>query len=233
MAFQYRGPKFPYPDLSSVTADDGKRVYQTPGGPAPSVTTILSSIPNPELEAWRERIGQEEVDRITTEAARIGTFMHDMLEHYVCGTEYPETGDPLEKIAKQMFSCIKMLGFRGVSEVWGVEVALHFQDVYAGRTDLVAIYEKAPAIIDYKNSRFNKKAEYVEKYKLQLAGYSMAHEDMFGEPIHQGVLLIGIRPNPQYNKPPSLQKIVVQREEMDQYKAKWVNVLETYYSNAA
>ena len=229
MAFKLNLGKFTFPDLSSVTSDDGTRVYQTPDGPAKSVTTILSSLPNPELDAWRERVGHEEADRISKEATTIGSFMHNMLEHHVLGTKYPAEGHPLEAVAGRMFNPVRLMGLKDLVEVWGVEVALHVLNIYAGRTDLVGIYKNIPSIIDYKTSIYQKKPEHLEKYKCQLAAYSTAFQEMFGEPLHQGVLLIGIRPNDEFKVPPSIQRVIVDREEMDHYKQKWISILEQFY----
>ena len=62
-----------------------KRVYQTPDGETlPSVTTILSATKDmTELNKWRDRIGHEKAQQITTEAANRGTRMHAYLEQYI------------------------------------------------------------------------------------------------------------------------------------------------------
>src|ERR1700733_8467184 len=76
--------RYDYPKLEAFTHQSGWRVYETPSGlKVPSVTTILSTLPKDGLEAWRERIGHEEAQKITDEACRIGSTMHDMLEGYV------------------------------------------------------------------------------------------------------------------------------------------------------
>ena len=45
--------------LEQINEETGRR-YRTPGGNVyPSITTVLGSIKNKELEAWRERVGNE------------------------------------------------------------------------------------------------------------------------------------------------------------------------------
>ena len=191
--FKYRTDLI-YPELKSETLPNGKRTYWTPEGPATSVTTILSSLPHPELDAWKERVGEEEAARISKEATDIGTCMHDRLEAYVKDIEYVEKGIPEEAFSKKMFQAVKVMGLGKISEVWGVEVALYCHALYAGRTDLIGVYGGIPSIIDYKTSKFFKKDTYIRNYKLQTAAYAVAHDEMFGETgIRQGVLLIGMR----------------------------------------
>ena len=224
--------KIPYPPMESETAADGSRVYATPSGPCPSVTTILSTLPHPGLDEWRERVGEEEAARVSKEATDIGSSMHDMLEAYVRGVAYEQKGIPEEAIANKMFRAVRMMGLRKLQEVWGIEVALHYDDLYAGRTDLVGVYDGVLSIIDYKTAKYFRRDEWVEDYKLQTAAYAIAHENMFPDyKLDQSVLLIGTRPNPEYRVPPKCQIIVIEKEELEVYKDKWVDVVEGYYAS--
>lgn len=213
--------------MESVTAASGSRVYTTPSGQAPSVTTILSTLPHPGLDEWRERVGEEEAARISKEATDIGSAMHDMLEAYVRQEPFQPKGIPEEAIAKKMFSAVRMLGLRNLNEVWGIEVPLHYENLYAGRTDLVGVYNGIPSIIDYKTAKYFKKDEWLADYRYQLSAYSLAHQWMFGDPIDQGVLLIGTRPNPEYRVPPKCQIEIY--EDLTPYKKQWIEILVDYY----
>lgn len=234
--FKMNTDRFAYPDIRSHTAPDGQRVYYTDAGDATSVTTILSSLPHPELDAWKERVGEEEAERVSKEATTIGNYMHDQLEAHVKGEKYqiPKDVQPdLMKMAKQMFNYVKLFGLKKLDEVWGVEVALHYEDLYAGRTDLVGVYDGKPSIIDYKTSKFLKKDEFIYNYKLQLAAYSIAHEWMFPEvEFEQGVLLIGMRPNEKYNKPAQVQTVIIDQDELDEFRVRWCDVLTDFHSAA-
>ena len=223
----------PYPEMESHTADDGSRVYYTPSGSAPSVTTILSTLPHPGLDEWRERVGEEEAARVSKEATDIGSAMHDMLEAYVRDVPWEGELTPEAKTAKKMFAAVRMMGLRNLSEVWGIEVPLHYENLYAGRTDLVGVYNKHLSIIDYKTAKYFKKAEWIEDYKLQTAAYAVAHDWMF--PTHeitQAVLLLGTRPSgAPYNVPPKCQIVVIDAEELEAWKDRWVyDVLDGYYA---
>jgi genome maintenance exonuclease 1 len=229
--FKYR-EELIYPSLESITSPDGSRVYNTPYGPAPSVTTIISTLSNPGLDEWRERVGEEEAERVSQEARNIGTCMHNMLEAYVRDVPYQKVLTTEENIAKKMFTAVRMMGLRDLQEVWGIEVALHYESLYAGRTDLVGVYSGKRSIIDYKTAKYFKKADWITDYKIQTAAYAIAHDELFPKepPIEQCVLLIGTRPNPEYRIPPKCQREIIDFSEMDRYKDRWLEVLEEYHS---
>ena len=220
-----------YPQIDSHTAESGDRVYYTPAGDAPSVTTILGSLPNPGLDEWRERVGEEEAARVSKEATTIGTCMHDRLEAYVKDEPYQVSEAAAEEqIATKMFAAVRMLGLRRLSEVWGIEVALYYENLYAGRTDLVGVYDGLPSIIDYKTAKYFKKDEWIHEYYLQTAAYALAHDWLFpDEEIQQAVLLLGTRPSPQYRIPAKCQIVVVPRADLERYKDEWVEVLTGYH----
>ena len=76
-----------YHELKQIN-QQGKRVYQTPSGTTPSVTTILSKTKDMTgLKEWRKRVGEQEAHRISTESANIGTVMHRSLEKHVKGED--------------------------------------------------------------------------------------------------------------------------------------------------
>ncbi|RYZ83336.1 MAG: hypothetical protein EOP04_20165, partial [Proteobacteria bacterium] len=63
-------------DIEAETTAKG-RVYRTPAGLYyPSVTTVLSLNSKDSIKRWRKRVGEEEANRISTEAAGRGTRIH-------------------------------------------------------------------------------------------------------------------------------------------------------------
>ena len=76
--------RYDYTPLSRETID-GKRHYCLPNGKkVPSVTTILDKTKSQEsrdaLSNWKKRVGEQQAQQITTEAANRGTRMHTYLE---------------------------------------------------------------------------------------------------------------------------------------------------------
>jgi PD-(D/E)XK nuclease superfamily len=221
--------RYKYPKFKAVTYKTG-RLYLTPDGDeVPSVTTILSLLPKDGIKAWRERIGEEEADRITEEACRIGTTMHDRLEGYVSNYLQgrpdipPETDEDRE--AYEMSDNIRRFALPDLDEVWGIEEALYCTGLYAGRTDLIGVYLGKTSVIDYKSTRRWKKPEWLNSYKMQLAAYNFCHKAMFGEGLEQGVILLAVRP--PYTRP--LQRVLLTKDELEHWEEKWLDLLEKYH----
>ena len=61
----------------------GKRLYETPDGNFPSITTVLSSLSKASIQQWRNKVGAEEANRISTQASRRGTKTHKIIEDYL------------------------------------------------------------------------------------------------------------------------------------------------------
>ena len=65
--------------LEQINEETGRR-YRTPGGNVyPSITTVLGSIENKELDAWRERVGEEFANQTSRYAAGRGTRVHNKI----------------------------------------------------------------------------------------------------------------------------------------------------------
>ena len=70
-------------ELDTVNVD-GKRLYVTPDGEKyPSVTTVLSDYKKDAIVAWRKRVGNEQANKISTQASRRGTKVHKLCEDYL------------------------------------------------------------------------------------------------------------------------------------------------------
>ena len=213
--------KSPYDELSRVTKNH-KRHYETPDGrQVPSVTTVLSATKDmTHLHAWRKRIGAEKAQQITTESANIGTVMHRSLEKHVKGEDRTPGSNLIQQKAHKMANVIIDNGLNNVSEVWGSEVSLYYEELYAGTTDLVGVYKGEPAIMDFKQSRRLKKKEWVDDYYLQLVAYSEAHNNQYGTNIKNGRMFICTQAN-EYQS--------FEIENYDMWVGKWYGKLEEYY----
>ena len=57
---------------------DGLRLYKLPNEDwVPSITSVTSFYNREVFRKWRERVGNEEADRVTKEATRRGTDFHE------------------------------------------------------------------------------------------------------------------------------------------------------------
>ena len=185
--------RFSYPSLKRTTAKNGSREYVgTSGKPVPSVTTILSKTGDKStLIEWRKRVGDKEADRISNESARLGTTVHDALEKYTLGEDWQIKGSNLvRKLAQQMAEKVIVNGLSQVDEMWGVEVPIMNEGLYAGTMDGVGLYKGVPSIIDFKTARAMKKREWITDYFLQGSAYALAHNQTFGTEISQIVIMM-------------------------------------------
>lgn len=211
--------RFDYGQIGRTTKSDGSRAYDTPSGKLPSVTTVLSKTKDMTfLKEWKKRVGEEKAQKIVKRSTNLGTKMHKNLENYLLEGKQPE-GD-IFSIA--MTKKIIKNGFDKLDEVWGVEVALFAESLYAGTTDACGVYDGKEAIIDFKNSRSLRKEEWVSDYKLQVVAYQMAHNEMFGTDIKTGVIMLATQDG-------HYQQWVVEGEENEKCKQDWMKRLEEYY----
>ena len=164
--------KFYYP-TSTRKIIDGKRHYLVGDEKLPSVTSILKACESEEkkasLDAWRQRVGEDEATRITDNAASRGTLMHTVLEGHLLNRPVIDL-TPEGQLATKMAKQIVDQGLTGkLEELWAAECVLFYPDMYAGASDGVGIYEGKEAIIDFKQTNKPKRKEWIEDYFLQLA----------------------------------------------------------------
>ena len=185
--------KFTYP-RSTRSLINGSRHYSLDGSNLPSVTTILKVTQSEEnkaaIEAWKQRVGHKEANRIKNEASSRGSSMHSYLEQYLLGKFNLDLLEEEER-SKKMANEIIDNGLKNkLSEVWGAEATVYFPGKYAGTADCIGIYEGKESILDFKQSNKPKKEEYIEDYFLQVGAYSLAHNTVYNSKITQGVILI-------------------------------------------
>lgn len=182
----------PFVPLQDEMTDRG-RVYILPDqSRVLSVTTrIGAALPKDGLIAWREAVGDSEADKITRIAAARGTAVHELCERYVLNDEkYPPHAMPSNVF---LFKTIKPLIDANVSTVYAVEAPLYSTYLQtAGRVDLIAKWNKRPAIIDFKTSNKSKRKEDILGYFLQTTCYAMMFREMTGVNIDTIVIVIAV-----------------------------------------
>ena len=213
-----------FPSISRTNIN-GVRHYETPTGALPSVTSILSATSDKSgILAWREAIGAEKADAIVKKSTNIGTLMHDSLEKFLLGESMVPGSNPIRVQARTMAEIMVEQNLQGrLTEIFGLEANLYCEGLWSGCTDCVGIYDGQLSIVDFKNSRKEKKEEYIHDYKLQICAYALAYESLFGEPVNQGVILIVTQ---DFHH----QKFILNEEEMNRYKLEWLERVEQYYN---
>ena len=197
---------------------DGKRHYVTPdGNKYISITTLLSNLSKAGIQKWRERVGAEEANRISTKASRQGTGVHSICESYIKNEDGFLDGRMPNEV--EMFQSIESL-LDCIDDVHCVEGALYSDELkLAGRTDLIAEFDNQLAVIDYKTSRKIKTWEMCHSYFMQGAFYAMAYEERTGIPINNIVIIMAVE-----NEKPLLFKETKDRwiEPLNQVRHKYM-----------
>jgi genome maintenance exonuclease 1 len=226
-----------YAPLDRTTLE-GKRHYCLPdGSKVPSVTTILDRTkPAEQREAlanWKKRVGEQQAQTITTEAANRGTRMHAYLERYILSDDMkPLPGNPFAHPSWFMAAEVILQGLCNVDEYWGSEVPLYYSGLYAGTTDCVGIWKGRPAIMDFKQTNKPKRREWISDYFIQLAAYAQAHDHMHGTDIDTGVILMAAQPKLLEDNTyttPEYQEFVIEKEEFAHWKNEWNKRVDLYY----
>ena len=176
MKFKHEKIDIGYDDLDTTTTDSGRNYLTPDGHQYPSVTTVLSILNEDVIKAWRQRVGEEEANRISGKAANRGTRVHSIVEKYL---NNEDTTEFLPHIRQSLENLKPVLN--DVGTIFGLEVPLYSHHLgLAGRCDCIAQYNGVPSIIDFKTSRYIKKKEKISNYFAQGAAYSIMFEERTG-----------------------------------------------------
>ena len=204
---------------------EGNRHYDINQEMLPSVTTIIQETQSDEKKAslanWRQKVGENEAERIKNTAAARGTLMHSFLEYYVRGDKLLDLSDE-GQVASGMGQVIIDQGFSELKEIWGSEVTLFYPGLYAGSTDLCGIYSEHESIIDFKQTNKPKRKEWIDDYFVQLGAYAMAHDVIYNTCVDQGVILM-------CSKDGFFQKFTSTGKEFTRFKHKFLEKVGQFY----
>lgn len=162
------------PRYEPVRHQEGnERLYATPVGSCPSVTTVLSgSKDNTNLELWRESVGAERADFITSLACHRGTEHHLNIERFFTDGVEPEFSFLQTPYWKSTRSFLDT-----VTEPILLEGAVWHPDGYAGQLDCIAYtteHGDEPVLLDWKSADSPRKPDKMYDYSLQCAAYVTA-----------------------------------------------------------
>lgn len=138
-------------EMESVTTDSGRK-YKTPEGiDLPSITTVLSILSRDSIAEWRERVGEEEANKISTRASGRGNRVHAIVEKYINNDINYKEGYTPDIIASFLVMKPFLDGFMGT--VYAQEALFYSSHLgVAGRVDCVAEFDGKLSIIDFKGS---------------------------------------------------------------------------------
>jgi hypothetical protein len=179
------------PEINATTGETG-RVYHTPQGNFPSVTTVLqSALDHTALDAWRKRVGEDEAKSVSTQASNRGTAVHNLAEKYLLNDPFWKKG--AMPVNVDSFNSIRPILDRNIGIIYGLEIPLYSQRLHtAGRTDVVAQFNGIDSIVDFKTSRRIKTEKDVLGYFIQETCYSVMLEEMTGLECSQLVTVMAV-----------------------------------------
>ena len=225
--------KYNYP-TSSRSVINGSRHYTLNNQILVSVSAVLkmtkSESEKASLKAWQDRIGFKESLRIKNEAAQRGTEMHSLIENFLLGRSNLNLFEQEKEKShpQKMADLIISEGLKNkLSEINGVECVLHYPRPkgFAGTSDLIGIWDNIPSVIDFKQKNSIMKESYgsLHTFFMQLGGYSLAHNTVYGSSITQGVILLA-------TKDLVFQVFRINNEKLIEYQNKFLDKVEQYYS---
>lgn len=167
---------------------DGVRYYTINGENKKlvSITSVISHYNKEKFAKWRERVGEEEANRVTKRATSRGTDMHLLTEYHLLNKELPS----VQPLSEMLFKIAKPTLNR-INNIRTLEGAL-YSDILgvAGTVDCIAEFDNELSVIDFKTSAKPKPKEWVEGYFVQTMFYGMALYEMTGIPIKKLVIIM-------------------------------------------
>lgn len=202
---------------------NGKRLYSTPTGALPSVTTILDKTSDKTfLESWKKRVGEEEAKKQTKEASGLGTAVHNFLENHLLKKPSKVGSNYVHQLAEKLANKLISDHFSSIDTVWGTEIGLYYPELYAGTCDCVGIVDGKPTIIDFKTAKKIKKKEWIENYFLQCCAYAHAHNCLYETEIKSCSIFM-------VDRDENTKRFDITDSEFEEYSNKWNERLISYY----
>lgn len=182
----------PIAEMTTVQTE-GKRFYVTPeGNHYPSVTTVLSNFGDKSgIERWKQRIGEEEANKILTKASRRGTGVHLLCEKLLLDQQLDLDQQLPNQVA--LFKQLQPMLQSRIQTVRASECALYSDKLkIAGRCDAIVEFDGVESILDFKTSTKLKQEKYIQNYFLQATLYSCMVYEMIGFRAPQIVIAIAV-----------------------------------------
>ena len=166
----------------------GGRYYETPtGAKYPSVTSITKLHNQESIQAWKEKVGEEEAGKISRRALARGNKIHSLAEKYLLNE-----GDLSDDFSKTDFG-VMIPYLDKINNIHCLETQLYSDHLKtAGTVDCIGEYEGKLTVIDFKTSAKLKKREWGKDYFMQCSAYAVMYEERTGTPIERLLLIINV-----------------------------------------
>ena len=159
----------------------------------PSITSILSFINRDKFADWRQRVGNEEANRVTSAATNRGTKFHRVVEVYLQNGDYKSLDEYQVPLVQLMFQAAKPHLDKRINNIYQQETSMCSSKLcLAGSVDLICEVDGELAIVDFKTSKEKKPIKWLKDYFVQLSAYwAMFSETTGRAPKKIVVFLVG------------------------------------------
>ena len=150
----------------------GGRYYETPtGAKYPSVTSITKLHNQESIQAWKEKVGEEEAGKISRRALARGNKIHSLAEKYLLNE-----GDLSDDFSKTDFG-VMIPYLDKINNIHCLETQLYSDHLKtAGTVDCIGEYDGKLTVIDF----------------MQCSAYAVMYEERTGTPIERLLLIINV-----------------------------------------
>lgn len=187
------------PRYEPVRSHDGdERQYDTPLGDKHSVTTILSgSRDNSGIALWRESVGEERANFISSFACFRGNGHHLNIERWLT-----DGAEPAYSFATTPYWKSTRAFLDTIDKALLLEGAVWHPDGFAGTLDAICYLTEdgaQPTLCDWKTADTARKPDKIYEYALQCAAYTAAANYVyadFGLNITQAKIVVAIADSP-------------------------------------
>lgn len=169
---------------------DGVRYYKVPSKDElqkfVSITSVISHFSKEKFAKWREKVGEEEANRVTKRATSRGTDAHTLIEHHLLNQELPK----VQPISEHLFKIAKPTLSR-INNIHALEGSLYSQYLgVAGTVDCIAEFDGELSIIDFKTSKQPKPREWIDGYFVQCCAYACMLHELTGLSVKKFVIIM-------------------------------------------
>ncbi len=151
-----------------------------------SITSVISHFNREKFVSWRQRVGNEEADKITRKATSRGTDAHTLIEHHLRNLELPT----VQPISEHLFKIAKPALDR-INNIYTLEGSLYSQYLgVAGTVDCIAEFDGELSIIDFKTSKQPKPRDWIDGYFVQCCAYACMLHELTGLSVKKFVIIM-------------------------------------------
>ena len=182
-----------------VYTDHG-RFYSVNGLQYPGVGTILNATDSVEQkEFWQQWRAVPDNAAYSEQAKDRGKLFHAVVENHFQPKNIRIDSQDSDELAAAQLSYVQPFWqsvqdiLPRITEPLLIESAVwHEVGCYAGTVDMVCNFDEQLVILDWKTASKPKKAEWLDRYPLQLAAYCGAINRMYGTRIKNGVIVVAL-----------------------------------------